>query len=163
MASLVLLLGSNMGNRRLYLEKTLEYIEKHIGKIIQASSTYETEAWGQEGQLAYLNQAVSINTEITPRKLINTVLNIEKKMGRVRKKKWEDRIIDIDILLYGDSIIQLPTLEIPHPLFTERRFALTAVAEILPNRIHPVYGITITKLLEKCTDQLSVTVIPRKT
>lgn len=126
------------------------------GTVLKSSAVYETAAWGKTDQPAFLNQAVAIDTELSPNLLLMTLLAIENSLGRTRDEKWGPRAIDIDILLYGDQSINEPKLIIPHPAIPERKFVLKPLAELIPNVVHPLTGKTITKMLEECTDQLSV-------
>jgi 2-amino-4-hydroxy-6-hydroxymethyldihydropteridine diphosphokinase len=151
-----LLTGGNMGKRETNLFRAREYIEKTCGKIIQSSFLYETEAWGKKDQPAFLNQALKIATGLTPQGLLQQLLSIEKKIGRVRKEKYDPRIIDIDILLFGNMVIEEPHLRIPHPELPKRRFALVPLAEIAATFIHPVLRKTIVQLLDECEDPLLV-------
>jgi len=104
----------------------------------------------------FLNQALAIETTLAPSTLLQQLLAIEKTIGRMREEKYGPRIIDIDILLYNDTIQDSPSLKLPHPELPNRRFALTPLAEIAPLLIHPVVQKTITELLEICPDKLPV-------
>jgi 2-amino-4-hydroxy-6-hydroxymethyldihydropteridine diphosphokinase len=151
-----LLIGGNIGDREKNLAKAREWILLQTGKIIAESSLYETAAWGNTDQPAYLNQALIIETTFTARQLIRHLLKIEKLMGRLRKEKYDPRIIDIDILLFNNEIHDYPLLKLPHPEMQNRRFALLPLAEIAPTIIHPVLNKTIKQLLQDCTDDLPV-------
>lgn len=151
-----LLLGTNLGNRTVLLSRALEEITREIGPISQASSIYETAAWGNQNQPNYLNEVVRIATSLQPHRLLEITNAIERKLGRERVVKWEARPIDIDILLYGDQIIDMPNLQVPHPHLPNRRFALVPLQEIAPAVIHPVTNKTITELLGDTPDRLSV-------
>jgi 2-amino-4-hydroxy-6-hydroxymethyldihydropteridine diphosphokinase len=151
-----LILGSNLGDRLHYFQQALELIEQNVGQIIQQSSLYETASWGVENQPSYLNQVIEINTRLSPSMLINSILNIESLLGRVRNIKWESRVIDIDILYINNLIINTKELIIPHPRLHLRKFTLIPLCEIAPNFIHPVFKITQNKLLETCDDLLTV-------
>lgn len=147
-----LLLGSNMGDRKSYLERALEEIGRRAGRITAVSSIHSTEPWGNEDQDEFLNQAVEIETESGALELLKSLLLIETGLGRVRDHKWAPRTIDIDILLYGNEIVSLPELSVPHPYLHERRFALAPLMEIAPDLIHPVLKRSVSQLLRECTD-----------
>jgi 2-amino-4-hydroxy-6-hydroxymethyldihydropteridine diphosphokinase len=151
-----LLTGGNIGEREQYLATARQRIEAVCGKIIKASSLYETAAWGKTDQAAFLNQSLKIETPLNAKQLIRSILEVEKEMGRARKEKYGPRVIDIDILLFNDEIHTEPTLTIPHPEMQNRRFALAPLAEIAPGIIHPVLKKSIAQLLENCPDTLPV-------
>lgn len=151
-----LLAGGNMGDREKNLAGARDHINEQCGKIVKASSLYETAAWGNTDQPSFLNQALQIQTELTARQLMRRLLKVEKMMGRVRKEKYGPRIIDIDILLFNDEIHNYPLLKLPHPEMQKRRFALLPLAEIAPGMIHPILNKTITELLNECPDILEV-------
>ena len=152
-----LLLGSNLGNRKINFEAARNLIEQQCGAIIQLSSLYETAAWGKTDQPPFLNQAMEIETELSAGQLMKQLLKIEKMMGRERKEKYASRMIDIDILLFNEEQYDLPFLKIPHPEMQNRRFALIPLAEIAANIRHPVSGKSISQLLKECPDKLDVT------
>ena len=151
-----LLTGGNMGDRLLNLELAKKEIAIQCGKVTQASSLYETAAWGNTNQPSFLNQALEIKTLLNAKQLIRCILKIEKMMGRTRKEKYGPRIIDIDILLFNTGIYDYTFLKIPHPELQNRRFALLPLAEIAEEMIHPVFNKTIARLLNECTDELEV-------
>lgn len=151
-----LLTGSNMGNREEILEKARLLIAEHCGELIAVSSLYETAAWGNTDQPAFLNQAIQLNTDKTARQLIRRLLKIEKMLGRVRMEKYGPRLIDIDILLFNDEVHNYDLLRIPHPELPNRRFALMPLAEIAGTLIHPVIQIPVQSLLDQCSDPLDV-------
>lgn len=144
-----LLLGSNLGNRKEILDKAVELLSQKIGLIILQSKDYETAPWGVTDQPDFLNLAVSIHTKLKPLEILEITQSIENQLGRIRKEKWGARLIDIDILFYGNEIIDEPILKIPHPLLQERDFALTPLTEIAPNFVHPILGKTVLELREK--------------
>ena len=141
-----LLLGSNLGNRKEILEKAIELIAQKVGIIISQSKDYETKPWGVTDQPDFLNLAIAVYTNQSPWEILERTQSIENQLGRVRKEKWGARLIDIDILFYGDEIINEPDLKVPHPLMQERDFALTPLAEIAPNFVHPVLKKTVLEL-----------------
>ena len=145
-----------MGEREENLLAAIEHINQHCGLITNSSSLYETAAWGNTEQPAFLNQALEIETELTARQLMRRILKVEKLMGRVRKEKYGPRLIDIDILLYADEIHNYKLLKLPHPEMQNRKFALLPLAEIAPHIIQPVLQKTITELLKVCKDELEV-------
>ncbi len=142
-------LGSNLGNRKINLSKALRFIEEKDIRIKKVSSIYKTPPWGKKDQPEFLNQVIEAETEVSPKKLLNTCKEIEKKMGRKKGERWGPRIIDIDILFYGEKIIKEENLTIPHPLITERAFVLLPLYEIAPDFIHPVRKEKIKALLMK--------------
>ena len=151
-----LLIGGNLGHRERNLSTAREFIEQYCGPVIQASSLYETAAWGEIDQPWFLNQALEIETGFTAEQLIKQVLEIEELMGRLRKEKYGPRIIDIDILLFNNEQYDLPFLKIPHPEMQNRRFALTPLAQIAADIQHPVFKKSISQLLKECPDKLGV-------
>jgi 2-amino-4-hydroxy-6-hydroxymethyldihydropteridine diphosphokinase len=151
-----LLLGSNLGNREGYLQKAIDLIETELGVVTQKSSIYETEAWGKTDEPNYLNQVVKIDTELSARQVLENVLQIETKMGRMREEKWGSRIIDIDVLFYGQEIIDEPGLIVPHPELHKRKFTLEPLNEIAPDWQHPLLKKRIFQLKCKLKDNLIV-------
>jgi 2-amino-4-hydroxy-6-hydroxymethyldihydropteridine diphosphokinase len=151
-----LLTGGNLGNRLNNLIDAGKLIKQYCGKIAQQSAIYKTAAWGFTDQPDFYNQALEIQTQLSPEQLLEKLLTIEKQMGRKRDVKLGPRTIDIDILLFNNEIINQRHLTIPHPRLHERRFALTPLAEIAPNIIHPVLHKTIQQLLLECIDMLDV-------
>lgn len=151
-----LLLGTNMGDRAALLTHARQEIAQEIGTLRCVSSIYETEAWGNTNQPNYLNQVVLAATPLQPLRLLEKINGIEKRMGRIRVNKWESRLIDIDILYYGNQVIDEVNLQIPHPHLPNRRFALVPMQEIAPGFTHPISGNTTTELLEQTSDKLAV-------
>ncbi|UAY51443.1 2-amino-4-hydroxy-6-hydroxymethyldihydropteridine diphosphokinase [Ferruginibacter albus] len=156
MNRIYLLLGSNIGNSQQQLLKAIKLIEKNIGNVIRQSKLYQTAAWGNNDQPDFLNQVIIVATKQAPEKLIQTILAIEEKMGRVRTIKNAPRIIDIDILFFDKDIIQQKDLIVPHPEIQNRRFVLTPLNELSPNFKHPVIKKNIHQLLSICKDKLDV-------
>jgi len=156
MNQVLFLLGSNLGDRLAHIEGACSAIESCIGAIVSKSQVYETEAWGNTSLAGFLNRALLVQTELKPLALLDQILDIEKRMGRIRNEKWEARIIDIDILIYNTEIIKEERLEIPHPLMHLRKFCLIPAIELLPLYIHPVSMNSLSDLLLACNDSLSV-------
>ena len=151
-----LLLGSNLGNSKQQLSKAVSLIEKEIGQSARQSGLYVTAAWGNTNQPDFLNQVIIVETALSAGATMQSILSIEKKMGRVRTKKNAPRIIDIDILFFNKEIIDQSGLIVPHPQLQNRRFVLIPLNELSANFIHPVSGKTIHQLLRVCPDKLSV-------
>lgn len=151
-----LLLGSNIGNTAARLKKAKELISVYIGNIKRESSLYTTAAWGNTQQPDFLNQVIILETQLSPENVMESILDIEKKMGRIRTKKYDPRIIDIDILFYEKKMINTPQLSVPHPQIANRRFVLVPLNELSPNLIHPALKKTIHQLLRVCPDTLTV-------
>lgn len=156
MGSVFLLMGSNLGDRLNHLLDARQYISRQAGKIVTVSSVYRTDAWGNQAQPDFYNQVVEIEPLAEPHPTLLTLLEIEKKMGRVRVEKYGSRIIDLDILIWKDAIVHQADLVIPHPQIQFRRFTLVPLAEIAPAFLHPVVKKTFLQLLEECTDNLTV-------
>jgi len=151
-----LLIGGNLQNRFAALQHACDLIQQSCGRIVKQSSIFETAAWGVTDQPSFYNQALELQTPLEPITLMQTLLNIEAQMGRKRLQKMGPRLIDIDILLFNDLVLQTELLTVPHPRLTERRFALTPLAQIAPNLIHPITKTTIQQLLNACADMLDV-------
>ena len=156
MKGIYLLLGSNLGNSRDMLSIALKQIVLRVGIVVRASSIYKTKAWGIEDQPDFLNQVLEIETEFTPSNTLDELLQIEKDMGRVRYQKWGSRVIDIDILYFGNEIVDSEKLKIPHPENQNRNFVLAPMVEIAPDFIHPILSLSQKELLYKCSDKLAV-------
>jgi 2-amino-4-hydroxy-6-hydroxymethyldihydropteridine diphosphokinase len=144
-ARVYLSLGSNVGEREAQLREAQSRLAA-VGNVIALSSVYETEPVEFTDQPWFLNCALALDTELAPQELMAAILAIEKEMGRTRVQKKGPRSIDIDILLFGDAIVDSPKLTIPHPAMQQRRFVLEPLAEIAPDVIHPVLKKTIRKL-----------------
>jgi 2-amino-4-hydroxy-6-hydroxymethyldihydropteridine diphosphokinase len=153
MATVFLAFGSNLGNREHYLNDAVKEVEVKIGPVHNKSTIYETTPWtNQETQMDYLNQVVQVFTNLKPLDVLQTILKIEKNLGRKSREKWESREIDIDILLYDNIIYNKNSLVIPHPHMHLRSFVLTPLCEIAPDLFHPVFDKTISVLHDNCPD-----------
>ena len=143
-------LGTNLGDRESYLAQALKELAGlptiEIGAV---SSIYETAPVGLTDQPDFLNLVVSVRTTLSPRELMDALLHIENKMGRVRTVRWGPRVIDLDLLLFGDVRVEVPGLSVPHPRLRERSFVLIPLAEIAPDLILPGEKMTVKKLAEK--------------
>jgi 2-amino-4-hydroxy-6-hydroxymethyldihydropteridine diphosphokinase len=141
-------LGSNLGNRAANLRTALEMLAQTAGISIAAvSAIYETAPVGGPEQDPYLNACAALVTKLTPTRLLLMMLDIEQKMGRVRKVRWGPRIIDLDLLLYGEIMMNTPLLELPHPRMSERDFVLIPLADIAPNQVIPGLNQTVALIL----------------
>ena len=140
MALVYLGLGTNLGNKTQNINDAITLLSMKIGSVIGVSSFYTSEASGFISENNFLNAVIIIETYFAPFQLLEETQKIEKKIGRTKKtiNGYEDRLIDIDILLYDNLIINQPTLKIPHPLMTKRVFVLLPLIEITPNLVHPV-------------------------
>ena len=151
-----LLLGSNLGNRAALLAAARQELAATAGEIVAESGLYETAAWGRENQPAFLNQALALRTELRCEALLAACQAAERHAGRQRLEHWGSRTLDVDILLFGAEIIDMPALTVPHPRLPERRFALGPLAEIAAPLRHPQLHETIETLLLRCPDTLPV-------
>lgn len=159
-AETYLLLGSNLGQKLQNLHFAEEKICLEIGSVLKKSSIYQSPPWGFQHDEDFLNQVLLIETQNSPERLLNTILNIEKKLGRTRsseKHVYLPRLLDIDILFYDRLIIENQKLIIPHPRLHLRRFTLEPLHEIAPDLIHPVFNKTVRELLTVCADENEIT------
>ena len=136
-------LGSNLGNKRENIRLAIEKIGKLVGEVVRQSAFYETEPWGFQSENMFVNAAVKVKTTLTPMQLLRTTQRIERELGRKKKSQsqspntqhptpvYHDRPIDIDILLYGDLVVDEPELKIPHPLMWTRDFVMVPLREII--------------------------------
>ena len=145
-------MGSNLGHREENLLHTRNSIQ-NFGTVLTASSLYQTQAWGNTNKPDFLNQIIQIAYKKSPNQLLVEILAVENEMGRLRTEKWGPRIIDIDILFFGQIILNDRNLTIPHPEIVRRRFTLLPLFEIAPDFIHPLLRKSSKQLLEECTDQ----------
>ena len=152
-----LLLGGNIGDTKSLFAQTIKLIQTEVGDVVQKSSLYESEPWGFEHEQNFLNQVVIVETMLEPINLLDTTQQIEKEMGRVRKKsQYSERTIDVDILFYDNLVMESERLTIPHLMLHQRRFTLEPLVELSPNFIHPKKQKTLVELLHECPDKLFV-------
>jgi len=146
-------IGSNIGEPLNNCRKAIDIIDHIDGcRVSGISRFYRTEPVGATAQSWYVNGAIQIQTTLGPHELLRSLLSIESRMGRVRRQKWEARVIDLDILLYGNQVIEESDLKVPHPLMHQRRFVLMPMMDLNPRLIHPILGKEMAGLL----DDLSV-------
>lgn len=144
-------LGSNMEDRQANLDTALELLTQRL-RVEKISPIYDTEPVGNINQPRFLNLVCQVYTRLAPAELLALAKGIERKMGRTPSSSNAPRPIDIDILFYGDQVVETPELVIPHPRLTKRAFVLVPLAEIVPNLVHPVNGKTIKQLLSEVTE-----------
>ena len=157
--TVILALGSNLGDRRGYMQNALEKIHQNIGWILEVSKIYETPAWGFEGN-SFLNACISVSTRLDPHEILTELLNIETELGRERSnaENYQNRTIDLDILLFEDEIIETASLRIPHPGIPDRSFVLKPLNDIAASEKHPGSGKKISQLLKETSDTSDISV-----
>jgi 2-amino-4-hydroxy-6-hydroxymethyldihydropteridine diphosphokinase len=152
-----LLLGSNIGDKRANILKAKRLITERVGAVQRTSGLYQTQAWGDTEQEDYYNQALEVRTYHSPDTVLRNVMDIERELGRVRtKQRNEPRIIDIDILFYGNKVLRTKDLIIPHPRFHERNFAMLPMMDINGDYIHPTLMLAIDELYFDSKDESEV-------
>ncbi len=163
LAIVYLNLGSNLGDRLQNLKMAIKKIEESDFISIQKiSPVYETDPVGYEDQPRFLNLVVLAETALKPLLLLDCLLDIEKKMGRKKEKKWRPRNIDMDILLYDDLIVNSDRLILPHPQMHQRRFVLVPLTQVNPNLLHPLLKKNVEELLQVCADHSEVKLFAEK-
>jgi len=153
MARVFLSLGSNVGDRLRFLQRAVDELHSRseivLGKV---SSIYVTQPVGVKDQREFLNLALEAEVFLPPEKLLHTIQDVEKRVGRTQSERWGPREIDIDILLYNDQTIEVGDLQIPHPELAKRRFVLVPLQELDGKLVHPIQNITVENLLKLCTN-----------
>ena len=152
MAKVYLGLGTNMGDKEANLRTAVRLINDRIGKVTSLSSFYRTAPWGFVSDNDFLNAAACSETQLDPLEVLHLTQAIEKEMGRTAKsveRVYSDRPIDIDLLMYDDTVMQTPELTLPHPLMGERSFVMDPLAEIAGEMVHPVSGLTMEELRKR--------------
>lgn len=152
--NIYLSIGSNIGNRKKYLNDAYRKISNY-GKV-RGSHIYRTEPWGNENLPEFLNACIILDTKLKINEIFIELEKIEEELGRKRKNKWESRKIDIDIILCEDIIFRSNNLEIPHKYFRKRRFYLEPLNEIASSSKDPISGKTVCELLKECKDRKKV-------
>ena len=146
-----LCLGGNLGDRMAALTAALRLLDSTPGmRRTACSSVYETEPWAVADQPNFLNVVAAYETTLLPVDLLTACKAVEAEVGRVASYRWGPRLIDVDILLYGDQVVDLaePDLQIPHPRMTQRAFVLVPLAEIAPDALAPPDGVSVRRLQE---------------
>ena len=149
-------LGSNLGDRRGRLQGALRLLGERGCRVVRVSALRETEAWGFESRNRFLNGAAMIETELEPVGLLDVLEETERALGREHKStggRYEDRAVDLDILLYDDLVMNTRRLTIPHPRMCERRFVLEPLCEIAPQWVHPVAQASVAELLARLASE----------
>lgn len=146
-------LGSNLGDRDANLAEAITRLTNESVRVLRVSSIWETAPRDVLDQPWFLNQVIEVESDLFPRQLFRRIQRIEREMGRQKRTPKGPRLIDIDILLFGNAVVESPDLEIPHPRMTERRFVLAPLAELAPDLRHPVLKSTIRELLAEVAGQ----------
>jgi 2-amino-4-hydroxy-6-hydroxymethyldihydropteridine diphosphokinase len=153
MKIIYLSLGSNVGDRETHLARARERLNSDGLRLLRASALYETEPRDVPDQPWFLNQVVEVESSLFPKQLLERTQKIERALGRIPTRPKGPRTIDIDILLYGDTILSTPGLEIPHERLPDRRFVLEPLAELAPDLRHPRTGLTVSEMLARVKNQ----------
>ena len=159
LTEVILHLGTNMGLKDINLMIARALVEYRVGDIQSKSQIYQTAAWGNTDQEDFYNQALICHTSLSPEEVLQRVKQIEEQMGRAKGEHWGPRIIDIDILFYGDKIVNKQHLKIPHPQLTNRNFVLIPLLDISPQKNHPIVNKTVEILARECTDKGQVKLV----
>ena len=161
--STTILLGSNLGERNLIINKAKDLLIAELGNLTKESEFYETEPWGFEADTKFLNKIVVLETTYSPDEILKTCQQIEKELGRIRSNNsgYSSRVIDIDILYIDDMVINKKDLTVPHPRLHKRKFTIEPLAEILPDFVHPLIKKNHKQMLEDCKDKSEVNIFSK--
>lgn len=154
-----ILFGSNQGDKRKLLEQSCVLVSERCGMLVERSSAYITEPWGFESDEWFLNALLVVETELDPDTLMDTLMGIEAELGRVRhpeKEGYSSRTVDLDILYYGDRVVNTGKVTVPHPRLHQRKFALMPLCEVIPDFLHPVLNMSQEDILCQCPDPSTV-------
>ena len=150
----VLSLGGNIGDVKETFITAISLLIEEVGEISLISPLYKTKAWGVEDQPDFFNQVLVLNSDLEPKELLKGCMEIELKLGRVRKQKWYERTVDIDILFFNEEIIETSNLTIPHMYIHKRNFVLFPLVDIIPDFKHPLLGKSMEELKKESKDEL---------
>lgn len=149
----ILSLGSNQGNRHENIERAIALLHQEVGTVVSVSSLYESDSWGFDSDSFY-NCILILHTNLSAVKVLKKILKVEKKLGRIRNDSalYQPRIIDIDIVSYGDEVLETDVLQVPHKHLQDRLFVLLPMAEVVSYWMHPIFKKSISELIKECTD-----------
>ncbi len=160
-----ILFGSNMGDKDALFAQACLLINNRCDQVVRASAAYESEPWGFEAEEWFLNRIIVVETDKGPEEVLQQLLDIERELGRVRHPEiqgYTSRTVDLDLLYFGQRVINTDTLTVPHPRLHLRRFALVPMCEVAPEWVHPVFGLTQQELLLQCPDECIVRMMEMK-